>query len=302
MRAKNPVYLVDASIYIFRAWFSIPDSLVGSDGHPINALYGFARFVTEIVEQTQASHIAVAFDESLSSSFRNEVYPPYKANRELPPAELERQFQWCRRFAEAAGLVCYAHERYEADDLIGTLATSLRGQGFRIVLVTSDKDMAQLVEDDDEFWDYSRNSRYGSEGVFDKFGVWPHQITDYLGLTGDAVDNIPGVPGIGPKSASAMLQKFNTLEALYDRLDGIAELKFRGSRKAADKLRQHREQAFLSRELASIVCDVPIETGEHSIRRRSAESLALRELVELMGGRGEGLSERLQTASQGILG
>jgi DNA polymerase-1 len=301
MQAREPVYLVDASIYVFRAWFSIPDSLTGPDGHPINALYGFARFVTEIVEQTEASHIAVAFDESLSSSFRNEVYPPYKANRELPPAELERQFQWCRRFAEAAGLACYAHDRFEADDLIGTLATSLRSQGFRIVLVTADKDMAQLVEDDDEVWDYSRNARYGSQGVYDKFGVWPHQIVDYLGLAGDAVDNIPGVPGIGPKSASAMLQQFETLEILYERLDGVADLKFRGARQAAGKLVEHREQAFLSRDLASIVCDVPIETAESSVRRRSAELLALRELIELMGGRGEGLSERLQSASRGIL-
>ncbi len=296
--SREPVYLIDASIYVFRAWFSIPDSLLGSDGHPVNALYGFAGFVTEIIERTDATHIAVAFDESLSSSFRNEIYPPYKANRELPPVELVRQFHWCRRFAEAAGLACYSHERFEADDLIGTLATSLREQDFRVVVVSSDKDLAQLVGDDDEFWDYGRDNRYGVDGVHEKFGVWPHQIADFLGLTGDAVDNIPGVPGIGPKTASALLREFETLESLYRQLDGIAEMDFRGSRQAAGKLELHQEQAFLSRKLASIVLDVPIDTVESSVRRRSAEALALRELVEVMGGRGKGLTERLLSASR----
>ena len=128
---RSTAYLIDASIYIFRAWFSVPDSMRGENGQAVNAVYGFCRFLTEFVERSKAEYVAVAFDESLTKSFRNELYPQYKMNRELPPEDLKAQFKLCRRLAEAAGLYCVASDRYEADDLIATLAHSMR-KGFEM--------------------------------------------------------------------------------------------------------------------------------------------------------------------------
>ncbi|MDT8322273.1 MAG: exodeoxyribonuclease IX, partial [Xanthomonadales bacterium] len=189
-----PVYLVDASVYIFRAWHSVPDEFVNGLGEPTNAVYGFTGFLCGLLEQTQAQHIAITFDESLTSSYRNEIYPSYKANRESAPIELKRQFAWARAVAEAMGLRCFGDDRYEADDLIGTLAVYWRARGHPINLVTSDKDLAQLVREKDHWWDFSRNRKLNARQLTEKFGVMPEQMADFLALTGDAVDNIPGVP------------------------------------------------------------------------------------------------------------
>ncbi|HKX56479.1 MAG TPA: 5'-3' exonuclease H3TH domain-containing protein, partial [Xanthomonadales bacterium] len=194
------VYLVDASVYIFRAWFSMPDEFTNIQGEPTNAVYGFSGFLCSLLEQTAAQHVAIAFDESLSTSYRNEIYPAYKANREPAPEELKRQFQWARDVAQSMGLACYSDPQYEADDLIGTLADYWRDRGHPVCVVSSDKDLAQLIGEGDYWWDFSRNQKLGSAQLLQKFGVLPQQMADYLALTGDAVDNIPGVPGIGPKS------------------------------------------------------------------------------------------------------
>lgn len=287
------VYLIDASIYIFRAWFSVPDSMRGEDAMPVNAIYGFCRFLTEFVERTNAQHIAVAFDESLTTSFRNDIYPQYKMNRELPPQELVQQFKFCRRVAEAVGLYCVSSGRYEADDLIATLSRKMRSQGFRNVIVSGDKDLAQLLEGDDVWWDFARDRELDTAGVIDKFGVPPHAIHDYLGLCGDAVDNIPGVPGIGPKTAVALLQRYESVEGIYENLDNIPYIKIRGAKSLPAKLRQHKEQALLSKLLATAAYDAPIDTDAASLKRGSAEIASLREVSAIMSGRGDGLFNRL---------
>ncbi len=202
--ASAPVHLIDASIYIFRAWFSIPDGFLDPAGRPTNAVYGFARFLCEFLEQTGSRHVAVAFDESLSQSHRNRIYPAYKANREPTPPDLERQFAWCKDLARSVGLPIYADRVYEADDLIATLAAQQRARGHPVRVITGDKDLAQLVGADDWWWDFARGRRLDAAGVFGHFGVRPEQIADFLALTGDAADNIPGVPGIGPKTAIAL--------------------------------------------------------------------------------------------------
>ena len=295
------VYLVDASIYIFRAWFSVPDSMRGENGQPVNAVYGFCRFLTELVERTNGAHIAISFDESLTKSFRNEIYPPYKMNRELPPEELVQQFSLCRRAAEAAGLYCVSSDRYEADDLIATLSKSMRAQGFRNAIVSGDKDLAQLLQGDDYWWDFARDRRLDTAGVVEKFGVPPEAIQDYLGLCGDAVDNIPGVPGVGPKTAVALLQAFGTIELMYERLSEISSLKIRGAKSVPAKLTEHKEQALLSKELATVAYDAPIDTDASSLMRRSAEVSSLREVSEIMAGRGDGLFQRLQNNATRVL-
>ncbi|MEM7357499.1 MAG: 5'-3' exonuclease H3TH domain-containing protein [Pseudomonadota bacterium] len=292
------VYLIDASIYIFRAWFSVPDSMRGENGQPVNAVYGFSRFLTEFVERSEASHVAVAFDESLTTSFRNEIYPEYKMNRELPPEELSRQFKLCRRVAEAAGLYCTAHDSYEADDLIASKALEMREHGFRNVIVSGDKDLAQVLRGDDFWWDFARDEQRDSHRVRDKFGVPPEAIQDYLGLCGDAVDNIPGVPGVGPKTAAALLQQFGSVEAIYDNLPEIVHLKIRGAKTLPNKLRDFQEQALLSKQLATVAYDAPIEKGHEVLRRRAAEVGSLQEISEIIGGRGEGLFQRLAEAAR----
>lgn len=295
------VYLIDASIYIFRAWFSVPDSMRGENGMPVNAVYGFCRFLTEFVERSNAEYVAVAFDENLTQSFRNDLYPQYKMNRELPPEELKAQFKLCRRAAEAAGLFCVGHDRYEADDLIATLALSMREQGFRNVIVSGDKDLAQLIRGKDFWWDYARDRQLDAAKVVEKFGVPPEVIQDYLGLCGDAVDNIPGVPGVGPKTATALLQAYDNMEGLYENIDAIASLKIRGAKTLPAKLALHKEQALLSKLLATVAYDAPIESSAASLQRRSAEVSELRQLSQIMGGRGDGLFQRLVESSKKVL-
>ena len=270
----------------------------GDNGQPINAVYGFCRFLTEFVERSEASHVAVAFDESLSSSFRNDLYPEYKMNRELPPKELEQQFKLCRQVAQAAGLHCVAHERYEADDLIATLAANMREQGFQIAIVTRDKDLTQILREQDFWWDFASNQVLDRGKVEDKFGVPPEIIQDYLGLCGDAVDNIPGVAGVGPKTATALLQAFGSLEAVYTNLNKVPNLKVRGAKTLVNKLREQRTQAELSKRLATLAYDAPIELGEALLRRRSADRGRLREIGGILGGRGDGLFERLAESAR----
>jgi DNA polymerase-1 len=233
--ALPPVYLVDASIYIFRAWFSMSDDFVNQRGEPTNAVYGFSGFLCSLLEQTAAEHIAIAFDESLRTSYRNEIYPQYKANREPAPEELKRQFAWSRSVAEAMGLQCFGDSRYEADDLIGTLAGFWSARGHPICVVTADKDLAQLVGENDHWWDYARNQKLNPKQLTEKFGVMPGQLADFLALTGDAVDNIPGIPGIGPKSASALLGHFGDLDSIYERLDEVQHLSVRGAKSLQKK-------------------------------------------------------------------
>ena len=275
-----PVYLVDASVYIFRAWFSMPDEFVNRAGEPTNAVYGFSGFLCSLLEQTAAQHVAVAFDESLTTSYRNEIYPEYKANRDPAPPELKRQFGWARAVAEAMGLSCYGDDRYEADDLIGTLAEFWRARGHPICIVTADKDLAQLVGDVDHWWDFSRNQKLNARQLTAKFGVMPRQMADFLALTGDPVDNIPGVPGIGPKSAAALLGHFGDFDSLYQRLDEVPALSIRGAKSIQRKLADHRAAAELARKLTVIETGVESALAAPDLLRSEVDAARLNRLFD----------------------
>ena len=279
----QPVYLVDASIYIFRAWFSISDEFVNSSDQPTNAVYGFTGFLCSLLEQTKAEHIGVAFDESLSKSYRNEIYPEYKANRDPAPDELKRQFAWARSMAESMGLSCFADQRYEADDLIGTLAKHHRDRGHPVCIITSDKDLAQLIDKKDIWWDFSRNQKLGRAKIKDKFGVYPEQIADFLALTGDAVDNIPGVPGVGPKSAVALLEHFGDLDSILARREEIQHLSVRGAKSLQKKMHDHRDAAELARRLTIIETSVPSALKNPDITRSELDEARLNRLFDEMG-------------------
>jgi len=260
-------YLIDASVYVFRAYYSMPDDMPDKQGHPVNALYGFCRFLGDCKEQVNPEHIAVLFDGSSSSSFRKEIYPEYKANRDPAPDDLKRQFGQCRRFTRALGLMECGIPRYEADDLIGTLVEHGRTMNRPSTIVTRDKDLAQLIAEDDIFWDYAGKGKIRYDQVREVFGVLPEQIADFLALAGDAVDNIKGVPGVGKKTATVLLERFGSLEEIYRNLDKVHEVNVRGSKTLGEKLAAHEEDALLSRRLTGIACDAPIDDPETSMQR-----------------------------------
>ncbi len=265
----SQVYLVDASIYIFRAWFAMPDSWVNHEGHPINALRGFFDFTTRFLDEVKPQYIAFVFDESLEHSYRNEIYPPYKENREPAPIELKRQIVQCRELIRALGILEIAHHHYEADDLIGTLAVYAKKRGLQVIIVSSDKDLAQLIQTDDIWWDYTKRRRFRSEDVKAHFGVLPEQIPDWLALAGDSVDNIPGIPGIGVVSAAKLLNYFGTIENLLNNLDSVEKVEgLRGASRISGLISEHAETLLLSRRLTRIVCDVPLsESVDMTIRQ-----------------------------------
>ena len=252
-------YLIDASVYVYRAYYSMPDDMVDDGGNPINALYGYCRFLGDFMEQVRPKQIAVLFDESLSSSFRTEIYPEYKANRDPAPDELKRQFAQCRRVTHAFGILECAHPRYEADDLIGTLVSEGRAAGTPSTIVSRDKDLAQLVSKQDVFWDFAGKGKIIYEEIPRYFGVWPEQIADFLALTGDSVDNIKGVPGVGRKTAIALLEYFGSLDNVYANLESVHEVNVRGAKTLSTKLEMYREDAMLARQLTSIACNAPVD-------------------------------------------
>ena len=268
------LYLVDASVFIFRAWHSVPVDVADRDGNPVNAVFGFARFVCELLERESPRHIAVAFDESLEQGYRNEIYPPYKANRDPAPVELQRQFALCREICAALGIAQFGSSRYEADDIIGTLATRARAAGLPVTIVSRDKDLTQLLSTVDTYWDAIADVRYGYADIEERFGVVPERMADFLALTGDAVDNVPGVPGIGRKTAQKLLKHFDTLHGVFENLDAVRQLKFRNAVFVADSLRQHRDAAFLSRRLTAIACDMPLPVSRVGDLRRHAPDLS----------------------------
>lgn len=276
----EPVYLIDASIFVFRAWHAVPNTLVDGDGNPVNALHGFARFIGDVLEQVKPKHLGVAFDTSLRNSFRNQIYPAYKANREAPPQELKRQFALCRQTCEALGVACFSSLEYEADDIIGTLATRMRAQGKQIVLLSRDKDLTQLIRPGDVYWDYLGEKRYQYADIPQKFGVLPERMACYLAIMGDAVDNIRGVPGVGPKTASMLLKHFESLTHLYDNLDQILTLKLRNAGFVVSQLRDHKESALLARRLTEITCDMPLEAELATLARRQPDLMRLHNLYE----------------------
>jgi 5'-3' exonuclease len=272
--SRDRVYLVDASVYVFRAWYAWRVALVDEQGNPTHALYGFARLLTELLERVNPARIAVAFDESHGRGHRHRLYPPYKGNREPAPLALQRQFALCRDFCRALGVAEFASEEFEADDLIGTLASACRAQGLAVTILSCDKDLAQLIGPADVFWDYAEGRQYHYEQIAARFGTLPERMADYLALRGDSVDNVPGVPGIGPKTAAALMRAFASLEELFATPADIAQLPLRGAARLPERLQQHRDMLFLARTLTRIRCDVPLATDGQALLRR-APDLAL---------------------------
>jgi DNA polymerase-1 len=277
------IFLVDASVYIFRAYHSLLPDMVDRDNNPVHAVFGFARFLGDLIERVRPRYIAVAFDQRAATSYRNRIYPAYKANREPQPLDLVEQFKHCRELCRHLGLAAFVSPEYEADDIIGTLGCLMREEGVRSAFITRDKDLAQLVRDGDLYWDFGAREQFGYHDIERHFGVAPERFADYLALTGDDVDNIPGVPGVGHKTASSLMKAFTSLDHLYADLDRVPGLKLRGARTLSDKLRQHRESVFLSRKLTHITCDMQLGVDIEGLRRRLPDAPALADLYDRLG-------------------
>jgi DNA polymerase I len=277
------IFLVDASVYVFRAYHSTLPQMCDRDGNPVHAVFGFARFLGDLIERVRPTHIAVAFDQRRDDSYRNRIYPAYKANRARAPADLVLQFERCRELCQHLGLAMFVDPQYEADDIIGTLATSMRAQGVRSAYITRDKDLAQLMRDGDLFWDFGARGQFGYHDIERHFGVCPERFADYLALTGDDVDNIPGVPGIGHRTAASLMKAFGSLDELYEDLGSVADLKLRGAGTLGARLTQHRESVYLSRRLTRIACDIPLSVGPEGLRRRLPDMPALSGLYDQLG-------------------
>ncbi|WP_437215157.1 DNA polymerase I [Pectobacterium sp. LFLA-215] len=255
--AENPLILVDGSSYLYRAYHAFPP-LTNSVGEATGAMYGVLNMLRSLLLQYQPSHVAVVFDAK-GKTFRDELFENYKAHRPPMPEDLREQIEPLHKMVKAMGLPLLAVSGVEADDVIGTLAVQAEKAGKSVLISTGDKDMAQLVTPSVTLINTMNNTILGPQEVCDKYGIPPALIIDFLALMGDASDNIPGVPGVGEKTAQALLQGIGGLDALYANLDKIAELSFRGAKTMAPKLEQHKDVAYLSYQLATIKTDVELE-------------------------------------------
>ncbi|PQJ83500.1 DNA polymerase I [Aliivibrio sifiae] len=274
----NPFILVDGSSYLFRAYHAAPNFTNG-DGQPTGAVYGVINMLRSLLKQFETDRVAVIFDAK-GKTFRNDMYPEYKANRPPMPDDLRCQIEPLHKLIKAMGLPLISISGVEADDVIGTLASQASKAGIPVLISTGDKDMAQLVDENVTLINTMTNVIMGPEGVEEKFGVPPELIIDYLALMGDTSDNIPGVPGIGDKTARALLQGVGGLDALYANLDDIAPLGFRGSKGMAKKLEENKEGAYLSYELATIKLDVELEQTPEDLVKQEPN---VDELIQMFG-------------------
>lgn len=275
---ENPLILIDGSSYLYRAFHAYPGSMTNGE-IPTNAVYGVVNMLRSMMRQFSSDRIAVIFDAK-GKTFRDDMYSDYKANRPPMPDDLRCQIEPLFNIIRAMGLPLISIEGVEADDVIGTLAHQASQQGMPVLISTGDKDMAQLVNEHVTLINTMTNVVMDEAGVVEKFGIPPELIIDYLALMGDKVDNIPGVPGVGDKTATALLQGIGGMDELYQRLDDIAALGFRGSKTMAKKLQDNRDSAYLSYRLATIKLDVELDSTPESLLKAEPNH---DELVQLFG-------------------
>lgn len=271
--SSSPIVLVDGSSYLFRAFHGLPP-LTNSKGQDTGAIYGVISMLKSLINQYKPSHVAVVFDAK-GKTFRDDIYPEYKAHRPPMPEALRSQIEPLHNIIRAMGLPLIVEEGVEADDVIGTLARQASASSTPLIISTGDKDMAQLVDQHVTLVNTMTNQVLDVAGVQEKFGVGPELIIDLLALKGDKVDNIPGVPGVGDKSALALLNELGGIDAIYQSLDRVAELPIRGAKSVAEKLRQHEQEARISYQLATIKTDVALPFSLDTLMVGEADTATL---------------------------
>lgn len=274
--AENPLILVDGSSYLYRAYHAFPP-LTNTAGEPTGAMYGVLNMLRSLIQQYRPTHVAVVFDAK-GKTFRDELFAEYKSHRPPMPEELRAQIAPLHQMVKAMGLPLLMVEGVEADDVIGTLAREAEKNGYAVLISTGDKDMAQLVTPAITLINTMNNTVLGPEEVSEKYGVPPELIIDFLALMGDSSDNIPGVQGVGEKTAQALLQGLGGLDTIYSHLDQVATLTFRGAKTMAAKLEQNREMAYLSYQLATIKTDVELAVNSEQLAVMAPDEQQLRQL------------------------
>ncbi len=265
MADRKTLYLIDGSGYIFRAYYAIRP-LSNSKGLPTNAIYGFTTMLLKLIREAKPEYLAVAFDTK-EPTFRDEMYAEYKANRSEPPDDLVPQFEYIPKVVDALNISRLVKPGFEADDLIGTVAKKGVEEGYDVVIVSGDKDLMQLVSDRVTMWDTMKEKYYTPKEVEERFGVEPEKVIDVLGLTGDTSDNVPGVTGVGPKTATKLIQEYGSLENVLNNAEKV-------SGKLKENLLREKSQALLSKKLVTIDCDVPIPFDVHTFQVRPIDTTA----------------------------
>jgi len=277
----DSVLIIDAMGFIFRSYYA-HERMLGAKDQPTNASFGYLDFLIRAVAYEKPSHVASVFDSG-PKTFRNELYPHYKANRGETPEDLIPQFAQCEQLTEALGIRMLKRENYEADDVMASMAVRCREADMPVIIYSSDKDMAQLVDDRLQVYDPPRQRRYTPRTVRKIFGVKPEQMPDYLALTGDPSDNIPGVPGVGKQTASALIAAFGSIQGIYDSLDETATVPVRGAKKLPMLLAEHRDDVQLFRRLVTLERGLEFDATPEDLRWRGADRPACEALFDELG-------------------
>lgn len=281
---KAPVCLIDASIYIFQYYFALPPNWTASNGYTTEAVYGFATFLLKLRETHRPKRVAACFDESLGSSFREALYPDYKSSRAMADDALAFQLKACKDFAQLLGIPCFGSNTYEADDLLGSLVAVMKRSPQAVAVLSRDKDLGQLIRRPQDFlWDYAKQASLYPPDIKEKWGIGPELVADYLALVGDPIDDIPGVPGIGAKTAALLLSHYPGIESLYANLAELDALPVRGAKNLAAKLEVHIETVAMAKTLATIVCDIPLIDSVNDLEWGAADIPALESFCHEMG-------------------
>jgi 5'-3' exonuclease len=255
MRENKKIVLLDASIYIFRAYFALPDNWHAANGYSINAVYGYTRFLIDLLVNERPEYIFAAFDESLGSCFRNDIYTDYKASRVLPEPELAFQLKLCQEITQALGVACKASNIYEADDLLATVAVQARRRGVSAAVISADKDLVQLlVNDNDYIHDYGRKDPVYPSQILAETGIHPSRWAELLAIAGDVSDDIPGVPGVGIKTAAKILAAISFKQVINDP-SLLLTTDIRGVKGLVAKLIQYQDQIQLAYQLTQLKTD-----------------------------------------------
>lgn len=278
-----PAYLIDASIYIFRYYFSMPLNWWAENGCSTAAVYGYSTWLLRFLSAQKPQAIAVCFDESLETCFRNQIYPDYKISRALPDEALAFQLQACKYFTELMGIPTYASSTHEADDLLATLAQRCHHKMMPVCIVSRDKDLAQIIRAGDiGLWDALDGELLDYSAIQKKMGVRPEQVADFLALVGDSSDDIPGVPGVGVKTAAILLSHFDSWQALQNNLHLVAQLPLRGAARVAQSLDSYRAQIDLALLLTTVVNRAPLGR-RFSIIPKQPNKVQLKEYAASLG-------------------
>lgn len=282
-KKEKHLYIIDASIFIFRYYFSMPSNWFASNGRPTETAYGYALWLIKFLLNEKPENVVACFDESLTTCFRNDIYPDYKISRALPDDDLAFQLLACKHITEQLGVSSYASDKYEADDLAGSFAKYCGKNKIPYSILSRDKDLSQLLAFGEScMWDYPDKTPLQHDEVKEAMGVEAKQVADYLAIVGDSSDDIPGVPGVGPKTASALLSHFGSWLDIKKKQSEIANLPVRGAKKLQEKISEYEEQIDMALQLTTIATEAT-KAGWRETKVQSVDAEAVIAFAEDLG-------------------